>query len=227
MFNKPDWFVLAELPALPLWRVVALTMDRDIARDFPTNSHYSIAISWWPGFEVFKSRMDFALGFASSTEEIPFCKNQPSDLAFDFRFVDLVAFGEWAQWKGWSLPLGYPRRPEVKTNHVHNPGTAISNESRALTKKQVMLAFEKLHFDYDHWGKNLASPPKWLEGCRVAKGSKKVSATWDPVLIAISLLDKGITIKKLDLVFMGLKDWSENWRENSEIFREHTAHPYR
>lgn len=92
---------------------------------------------------------------------------------------------------------------------------------RGITKKDVMAAFQNLKWDYDHWGKNLASPPEWLIECRVAKGSrsKKASALWNPVLIAIALLDKKIPIIKLDTVFVNLKDWADEWRESSEVFR--------
>ena len=76
-----------------------------------------------------------------------------------------------------------------------------------------------MHYNRDKWGKYLGDPPKWLEECRLARGSKKASATWSPVLIAIALLDKNIQIAKLDAVFVGLKDWADEWKEKSEVFR--------
>jgi hypothetical protein len=89
-----------------------------------------------------------------------------------------------------------------------------------LPKNKVMVAFDGLRFDYEHWGRNLASPPNWLIACRVEKGSKKTSALWNPAQIAIALLDKGITVKKLDAVFVGLADWKDEWHKLSAIFRD-------
>ena len=47
----------------------------------------------------------------------------------------------------------------------------------------------------------------------------KVSATWNPVLIAVAIFDNDVTIKKLDAVFVGLKDWDAEWQEASALFR--------
>ncbi len=93
---------------------------------------------------------------------------------------------------------------------------------RGITKRKVAIVFADLHFSYGRWMKNLASPPNWLltEGIRVAKGNKKTSATWNPVLIAVALFDKPkITIRQLDAVFVALSDWGDEWREASEGFR--------
>ena len=90
---------------------------------------------------------------------------------------------------------------------------------KGITKRKVMNAFEGLRFDYDHWGKNLATPPEWLKPCRVMKGNKKASAIWNPILIAVALHDKGILIGKLNAVFFNsLKDWADDWREESAKF---------
>jgi hypothetical protein len=93
---------------------------------------------------------------------------------------------------------------------------------RGISKQKVINAFEGMHFDRDKWGKYLGSPPKWLEMCRIARGSKgrKVSATWNPVLIAAALYDKGIKIRKLDAVFVGLSEWRDEWDEASSTFRD-------
>jgi hypothetical protein len=94
---------------------------------------------------------------------------------------------------------------------------------RGMTKQQVINAFEGLHFDSDQWtaalGKNI---PNWLKECRVASGKQgsKVSATWNPVLIAAALIDKKIPIKKLDAVFVHLNDWVDEWQKTSETFRD-------
>lgn len=93
---------------------------------------------------------------------------------------------------------------------------------KGITKGEVISAFDGMHFNRDKWSKYLGDPPEWLKECRVALGSrkKKVSATWDPVLIAAALFDKGIPIKKLDTVFVRLKDWADEWLEASESFRD-------
>lgn len=94
---------------------------------------------------------------------------------------------------------------------------------RGITKSAVIDAFAGLHFDRDQWTKALGKNiPNWLVACRVMPGKQgsKVSATWNPVLIAAALIDKGITVKGLNAVFVGLKDWTDEWHEASELFRD-------
>ena len=110
------------------------------------------------------------------------------------------------------------------SGHSEAPEQAVTTAtsaqtSKGITKEQVKNAFEGLHFDRDHWGKNLASPPKWLVECRISKGNKKTSALWNPVLIAAALFDKNIALKKLDAVFVGLSDFSLEWSSKSGDFR--------
>lgn len=90
---------------------------------------------------------------------------------------------------------------------------------RGITKGAVINAFQGLYFDCDKWSKYLGDPPDWLKECRVSKGSKKASATWNPVLIAAALFDKQIQIRKLDAVFVDLKGWVDEWQEASASFR--------
>ena len=90
---------------------------------------------------------------------------------------------------------------------------------KKLTKQPVINAFENVYWNRDQWNKYLASPPNWLLPCRVAKGTKSVSATWNPVQIGLALMDKKITLKQLDLVFWGLKDWKAEWQEKTELMR--------
>lgn len=53
------------------------------------------------------------------------------------------------------------------------------------------------------------------------KGDKSTSATWNPVLIATALIDKGITVKQLDPVFLRRlqQDWGGEWEEASAYYR--------
>lgn len=93
---------------------------------------------------------------------------------------------------------------------------------RSITKGRVASAFQDIHLSADAWAKALADGPKWLIPCRVSKGlrgNNDVPSTWNPVLIAAALLDKGIDIEKLDPVFVGLNDWADEWREKSAYFR--------
>lgn len=106
--------------------------------------------------------------------------------------------------------------PEIDVQTV----TAAEREiPKGITKGAVINAFEGIHFGRDQWDKYLASPPKWLEECRIAKGNKKTSATWNPALIAAALLDKGITTKELDGAFVRLPEWADEWRDASEYSR--------
>lgn len=104
---------------------------------------------------------------------------------------------------------------------------AIDNKSKdpikGISKQQVIKAFDGVHFNHDQWSRSLASPPPWLKGCRVVKGKRgdnKISALWNPVQIALALLAKDIEIKKLDVVFVGLSDWTAEWQDVSDMFRE-------
>lgn len=129
-------------------------------------------------------------------------------------------------------PQSYPDSEYVPEPLV-TPGAVEENEAtegmsatpkrkespRGITKGSVIGAFEGLYFDRDKWSKYLASPPKWLAECRVARGNKATSATWNPVLIASALYDRNIPIKRLDAVFVSLRDWADEWREVSETFR--------
>ena len=126
----------------------------------------------------------------------------------------------WDELNEW-LKTKMPRLDYEFPNPADTSAAKVEAVVRGITKQQVITAFEGLHFNADQWGKYLASPPEWLIDCRVAKGSKKTSATWNPVLIAIALADpkRGISVKKLDALFVGLKDWTDEWREKSDYLR--------
>jgi|CXWL01.1.fsa_nt_gi hypothetical protein len=102
---------------------------------------------------------------------------------------------------------------------------ALKNESiKGVTKKQVMSAFHGMHFDSTQWRKNLSSPPKWLIDCRVSRGvrgNNKDSAIWNPIKIAIALHTvHDISIEKLDTAFRKLKDWTDDWKDETELYRD-------
>ena len=105
--------------------------------------------------------------------------------------------------------------PSAMGEGVEAPTSAAKH---GITKGQVIGAFQDLHFDADKWSKYLGDPPNWLKDCQVTKGKQgdnKVSATWNPVLIAVALLDKKVNKNKLNAVFVQLKDWADEWREVS------------
>ena len=110
--------------------------------------------------------------------------------------------------------------PRLDCKFPDPKATAVKVEAvkPGITKGAVINAFEGMHFDRDKWSKYLGDPPDWLKDCQVMKGKQgdnKVSATWNPVLIAAALLDKKVDKNKLNAVFVQLKDWADEWREAS------------
>lgn len=110
-------------------------------------------------------------------------------------------------------PLKISILPMVDVQEAQHPASSLSTKGEP--KKVIQRVFAGMHFDYAQWGSNLADVPNWLIPCRVSRGSKgkRVSHTWNPVLIGLALMDKGITKKQLNLAFMNLKDWSAEWQE--------------
>lgn len=102
----------------------------------------------------------------------------------------------------------------------------ITKTKPGITNKRVITAFSGMLYTDDRWSCNLASPRKWLNACRAAKGqigNNKLSATWWPHHIALNLVGKKwlnnkiITVGDLDIVFSRhLKEWSDEWHEVSE-----------
>lgn len=85
-------------------------------------------------------------------------------------------------------------------------------EKRNMTKNAVINAFNGLYFNQSQWHTYLADPPEWLKPCRVDKAYKKTPATWNPVLISLALLAKGVPENKLDDVFLKLPHWTDEWK---------------
>jgi hypothetical protein len=117
--------------------------------------------------------------------------------------------------------LGYPdsnkeQEPrQVRIAHSPDRGT-----TGGIDKQKVMAAFHGIKWDSYHWSKNLGNPPQWLIKCRTEKGvrgNNKILSKWDPVGIAVALLDKGIPEEELDRVFKKpmLKDWADEWKEKT------------
>ena len=117
-------------------------------------------------------------------------------------------------------------RIDYKFPKPDTPAAATSQSvKRGISKSAVINAFEGLRFNRDQWSKYLAdlNSAPWLKDCWVsppgAKGSR-ISRTWNPVLIAVALYGKEITVRKLDAVFVGLNDWADEWQEASASLRE-------
>lgn len=119
------------------------------------------------------------------------------------------------------MPDNTPDRtqPFVALLTGDRPSAPPTMRSRGITKQQAITAFSGMHFNEERWSRNLADPPKWLADCRVARGNKNISAMWNPVFIALALLDKGVPLKRLDSVFVRLRDWAGDWSETSDVFR--------
>lgn len=110
--------------------------------------------------------------------------------------------------------------PEKSELQVTESDTTKTTSVRGIDKRKVMLAFQGIKWDSSHWGKNLGNPPKWLIECRIEKGvrgNNQIPSKWNPIEIAVALLDKGITEEELNRVFKKptLKDWADEWREKT------------
>jgi hypothetical protein len=125
------------------------------------------------------------------------------------RGVTPAAFIEWARSNGYGLDSKFDTLLKI-----HIPAARVE-VARGLDKRKVMAAFQDIKWDYDKWGKNLASPSNKLKACRIALGNKKTSALWNPADIGLYLLDEGVELKPLDTVFMRLNDWVDEWRDKT------------
>jgi len=77
----------------------------------------------------------------------------------------------------------------------------------------------------EQWSSALGDPPDWLRSAQKSKGrpGRGGAATWNPVVIAIALHERGTPLPKLDSVFKqsGMKAWAAEWVENSEYRRSY------
>ncbi|NOU41530.1 MAG: hypothetical protein HOO85_09715 [Methylotenera sp.] len=204
---QANWDVWERIPQCAVWKAVALSLDLE-----PPKRWYFVRN--WPN--EYELRLDVA------TKHFE-CKNITQS-KIDSDSVDLTAFGTWAESLCWSLPDRFPRGVKLQAKALIEalPTTQARSVPNAMIgepKRVIMRTFKGLYFDYDQWGRNLADVPRWLVPCRVSRGSKgrRVSHTWNPVLIGLALMDKGITKKELNLAFMNLKDWSKEWQEKTDL----------
>lgn len=118
------------------------------------------------------------------------------------------------------IPVQQASIPEIPGDNRKANARQIETP-KGVDKQTVILKFHGIYWSVDKWSKYLANPPNWLKDCRVSRGTKSKNnpSTWNPVQIAITLIDKGIPIKKLDAVFVSFKDWHDEWIEKSEYLR--------
>lgn len=105
-------------------------------------------------------------------------------------------------------------------------GSAAVDVPAPLSSPTISAAFDGLNsWNEARWAKALGDGrTKWLIGARKSKGSKRPgdAATWDPVIIALALKDKGAAWPRLDAVFKksALRAWREKWERDTEQLRE-------
>lgn len=116
-------------------------------------------------------------------------------------------------------PFIFLLKSEPKQSEPQASATATQT-NRGINKRKVAATFQGIKWDYAHWLTNLATPSNKMWNCCVSKGSKSSSALWNPVSIGLYLLDEEIPIKKLDSIFLGLKDWIDEWNEKTELERD-------
>lgn len=105
-------------------------------------------------------------------------------------YISIDDFNDWLKKDGYKLRWELIK-PERAIEPTKTPETAKPSQS-GETKGVIATMFEDLHFSYDKWIRHLGDPSNWLKECRIAKGSAgKASATWDPTLIAVALIDRG------------------------------------
>lgn len=156
-----------------------------------------------------------AVSMAQSAKELPEAFSPKEGIQWAMARGYLIARNICA-WCGVEPGIyGHPSNPYPTADA---PAAKVEGKQRSITKQQVINAFEGLHLDRNGWNNALSDVPNWIEPCRVTlgrKGDRTTPATWNPVLIAVALIDKGIMRKKLDAVFVRLPDWVDEWREVS------------
>lgn len=209
-WKKADWNHWEQMPHCKIWDIVALSLDLE-----PSNPKHEIR-TWPPEYVKRMQITDAHIECGTLTRSNA-----------DRHSIDMSTYGTWALSMGWIIPDRFPRGEVVQvslpvepllTNQA-NTAPAKTEAITGVTKRVIQRVFADLYFDYGQWGRNLGDVPQWLIPCRVSRGSKgkRVSHTWNPILIGLALMDKGITKKQLNLAFMDLKDWKDEWQEKTDL----------
>lgn len=113
-------------------------------------------------------------------------------------------------------------KPEIVLSLESDVKTeALLITEKGFTSQQIADVFYSFHYESKgKWRKYLGDPPEWLKKCRISKGmrgSKNKSAIWNPVEIALALLNIGISEDKLNQAFKKplLKDWKDEWKNRT------------
>lgn len=240
----PDWKFWLHMPQVQPWQACALALNIDPDSVMRTDDGMGALGSGTYTFRGFPSD-EIGDNFIKLLRLLE--ANLGNKQYFTPTYHGTVCLPEFAAWcahVGFAIPpelaaLAAPQpapKVEAGTSQSGNDSDDVDHDEklaalfdplpveavRGITKSAVINAFQELYFDRDKWNKYLGDPPDWLKECRVMPGvqGNKTSATWNPVLIAAALFDKGISIRKFDAVFVSLKDWADEWREVSASFRD-------
>jgi hypothetical protein len=101
-----------------------------------------------------------------------------------------------------------------------NISSNTTNSQNGISTSQVITAFESITNNCN-LKKVLADKPKWIAVACVDRGlAGKREGTWNPVILAIALLEKTYSQKaKLTKAFYEYKflsDWRDEWKEKSD-----------
>jgi hypothetical protein len=95
-----------------------------------------------------------------------------------------------------------------------------------LTKQQVLRVewpFFTGKFNKDSLEEALGNVPKWMQAARITPGARgKSSATWNPVLLAVGLVERGHISKNglAELFRNHLPSWAEDWNRTNDEYGE-------
>ncbi|MGT2429592.1 hypothetical protein ACU4HD_14190 [Cupriavidus basilensis] len=113
-----------------------------------------------------------------------------------------------------------PEAPErEEANLPTHPGQA--DTPPLIPSPRIAAAFAGMGSrDEERWKSVLADPPDWLEAACRKKGRKGPgnAAMWDPVVIALHLMERGAPRPKLDAIFNfgPFQEWQPHWQEHAE-----------
>lgn len=141
----------------------------------------------------------------------------------------------WARKKGYEVPWldwarsqglidGEATEATIRQPALRSASSVDSSSPSALPTPVIAKAFDGLNgWDSASWAKSLGDGrAKWLEAARKSKGRKGAApATWDPIAIALALMNKGDSLAKLDAVFKKapLRAWRGKWEDDTEVLR--------
>jgi len=105
---------------------------------------------------------------------------------------------------------------------IEAPIETLRNIKPGLTKKQILKHLWPLEgkFTNESLGDAMSNIPKWLLPARISQGlaGKNGTATWNPALMSIALIERGHTNKnKLNLFLLkNFPDWISEWEQYEE-----------